>query len=404
MKNVVNINEYLVWRGDIPINNDYPFNEVDSMVLARFSYLIFSKIEMNKKETIGSISNKMKDFKNEEFLYNGDKELITNLGKSSRFNNLIVTDYIENVDEEIEKQFGAITIHLPKHEMYISYLGTDFTINGWKEDFNMAFMDNVPCQIAGKEYLEKIANKYNYKNIRIGGHSKGGNVAIYSAITVSKKIQNRIIKVYNYDGPGFSKNIINKYENDDIINKIETYIPQDSIIGRVLNHKEKMTIALSYEKGILQHDIFSWQVSKNDLVKSEKYSSESENIDQALTNWLESTTNEQRKVFVNVIFELFYSTNATTFMEISKNLKTSLPLILAKYKEISLEDKKDVADMIKLLITCYVDNIKNQEINKLSNIKTKYITKTKRKVKEIDEKYFMKLRKNKNTIIEENKN
>ena len=101
MKNIVNINEYLVWRGDIPINKDYPFNEVDSMVLARFSYLIFSKIEMNKKETIGSISNKMKDFKNEEFLYNGDKELITNLGKSSRFNDLIVTDYIENVDEEI---------------------------------------------------------------------------------------------------------------------------------------------------------------------------------------------------------------------------------------------------------------------------------------------------------------
>ena len=368
---MANINDYLLWRGDVPINSNFPFNEVDSMILARFAYMIFSKIEMNPKETIGSISEKMKDFPNEEFLYNGDKELITNLGASNRFKNLLVTDYVENVDEEIEKQFGAITVHLPHYELYVSYLGTDFSINGWKEDFNMSFMDNVPCQVSGKEYLEMIANKYKFKKIRVGGHSKGGNVAIYSAITVSPKIQNRIIKVYNYDGPGFSKNIIEKYETDDIISKTQTYIPQDSIIGRLLNHKEKMLIAYSTEKGILQHDIFSWQVMKNDLEKSDNYTSASENIDQTITNWLEDTTVEQRKVFVNVIFELLFSTNATTFMELYKNFTTSLPLALAKYKEISPEDKKEVGEMAKQLITYYVGTIKKQEIDKLNNMKTK---------------------------------
>ena len=115
-----NINDYLLWRGDIPICSNAKFNEIDSMILARFSYLRFDKITMKSKETIGSISKKMKDLKNEEFLYNGDKELITNLGKSDRFKDMIVTDYVKVNDKEAEKQFGAVTIHISDKEMYIS--------------------------------------------------------------------------------------------------------------------------------------------------------------------------------------------------------------------------------------------------------------------------------------------
>ena len=169
---MANINDYLLWRGDIEIDRKFDFNEIDSMILARMSYLLFDKIKMNSEEKIESVSKKMVNFKNEEFMYNGDKELVTYLGESIRFNNMYITDFIKKNDKEIEKQFGAITIHLSEEELYISYIGTDSTIWGWKEDFNMAFMDNVPCQIAGKEYLEKIANKYPNKKIRIGGHSK----------------------------------------------------------------------------------------------------------------------------------------------------------------------------------------------------------------------------------------
>lgn len=227
-----NINDYLEWRGDIPISSKFRFNEVDSMILARFSYLRFDKIKMKKEDTIEEISNRMKILNNEEFLYNGDKELITNLGESARFKDMLVTDYVKTNEKENEKQFGAVTVHISDKEMYISYIGTDSTVYGWKEDFNMAFMDSVPCQIAGKEYLKKIAKKYPDKKIRIGGHSKGGNVAVYSAITADKEIQDRIIKVYNYDGPGFNKEIINKYKTSAILKKIETYLPQDSIIRK----------------------------------------------------------------------------------------------------------------------------------------------------------------------------
>lgn len=351
-----NINDYLLWRGDIPICSNAKFNEVDSMILARFSYLRFDKITMNSKETIGSISNKMKELKNEEFLYNGDKELITNLGKSERFKNMLVTDYVKVNDKEAEKQFGAVTIHISNKEMYISYIGTDNTIYGWKEDFNMSFMDDVPCQISGKEYAEKIASKYPNKKMRIGGHSKGGNVAIYSAITLPKETQNRIIKVYNYDGPGFSKEIINKYGSNKVIKKIETYIPQDSVIGRILNHKEKITISLSTEKGIYQHDIYSWQVLGSDMIKSEKNTRMSEDINKSITEWLETTTTEQRKIFIDSIFELFYSTDADTFGDMSKSFSTNFPKVMKEYRNISTEDRKIMSEMIRVFVRMFFGN------------------------------------------------
>ncbi len=392
---MANVNDYLLWRGDIPINEEFRFNEIDSIILARFSYLIFDKIEMNKKETIESISKKMKNFENDEFRYNGDKELITYLGESKRFKNMIVTDYVQTNDKEIEQQFAAITVHISEKEMYISYIGTDSSIYGWKEDFNMAFMENVPCQKEGKKYIEKIAPKYPNKKIRIGGHSKGGNVAIYSAITASEEIKNRIIKVYNYDGPGFNKNIINKYNNNEIISKIETYIPQDSIIGRLLNHKEKMTIAFSLERGILQHDIYSWQVLKDDLIHSEKNTDKSEDIDKTITEWIELTTNEQRKIVIDAVFELFYSTDSETFGEMSKNISANLPKVLKKYEEIAKEDKEMIKQMIKIIATSYINILRKREKSKLEDIRKDYISKTKLNMEILDKKYLGKL---KNTI------
>ncbi len=350
---MANINDYLKWRGDISFDDKYDFNEIDSMILARFSYLLFDRIKMNEEETIQSISKKMKHFENDEFRYNGDKELITLLGESNRFKDLKVTDFIKNNEKENEKQFSAIVIHNNEDEMYISYIGTDASIYGWKEDFNMAFMDNVPCQIEGKEYLEKISNKYKNKKIRIGGHSKGGNVAIYAAITAEKDVKERIIKVYNYDGPGFNNEIIKKYGKDAIIKKIETYFPQESIIGRIMNHQEKCTIASSNQKGILQHDIYSWEVLGTDLIHQNKLSNSSEIINKTVAEWIEKTTVEQRKIFFDSLFEVFYSTEALTFGEMSKNMTKNLPILFKKYGEISDEDKKIITDILKLFIKSY---------------------------------------------------
>ena len=144
-----------------------------------------------------------------------------------------------------------------------------------------------------------------------------------------------------------------------------------------------MTVVLSIEKGILQHDIYSWQVLKDDLIKLEKNTDASEIIDETLTHWLNTSTNEQRKIFVDTVFELFYSTDASTFSEISKSLSTNIPKILRKYGEISQEDKKIIIDMIKILATSYINIVKEKETTKFGNLKEEYINKSKMKIEEI---------------------
>ena len=387
---MANINDYLRWRGDIPVSYKYKFNEIDSMILARFSYLRFDKIKMKKEETIESISKKMKKLDNEEFRYNGDKELITYLGESNRFKNMIVTDYIQNNESELEQQFGAITVHISNKEMYISYIGTDSTIYGWKEDFNMAFMDTVPCQILGAKYVNRIAHKYPSKRIRIGGHSKGGNVAIYSALEASVDVQNRIIKIYNYDGPGFNKKVVEKYRANKLTKKIETYIPQDSIIGRIMTHKEKCTVVLSTEKGIYQHDIYSWQIVKDDLIKAEALTDSSEIIKATLNDWLSNTTIAQRKIFFDGIFELFYATNADSFSEISQELSKNMLKILNAYKEISEEDKKEMFAMLKIFGKAYVKIVKKKKTEKFNDMKEYYRVEAEKKKEEGKKKIILK--------------
>ena len=373
-----NINDYLSWRGDLEIDEKNAFNEIDSMILSRFSYLIFYRIQMEEIETIESISKKMKDFKNEEFRFNGDKELITKLGVSERFKNMKVTDFVEKNERETERQFGAITIHNSDEEMYISYIGTDETIYGWKEDFNMSFMDYVPCQIDGKNYFKNIAQKYPNKKIRVGGHSKGGNVAIYSAIMSPKDIQDRIIKVYNYDGPGFNSKLAEKVKDEPILEKIETYLPQESVIGRIMEHKEKCEVVQSIEKGIMQHDIYSWQVLRDDLIKLESLTVTSEAINKTLTDWLENTTNEQRKIFMDTIFELFYSTEANTFRDIYKNLTTNMRIIFKTYQNVTEEDKKTITEMLKLFARAYFSVVKDTQSNRFELMKDYYISEGKK--------------------------
>ena len=352
-----NINDYLIWRGDIRISSEYPFNEIDSMILARFSYLLFDKINLEEKETIKSISNKMKDFSNEEFKYNGDKRLITNLGESNRFKDMIVTDYVKNNDTEAEKQFSAITIHISEQEMYISFLGTDKSLLGWKEDFNISFMNNIPSQIAGREYTEMVAKKYPNKKIRIGGHSKGGNIAVYSAIAVSEEVQQRIISVVNYDGPGFDEKTIKENKNKEIINKVFTYIPQDSIIGRILEHEEGYEVILSTEKGIYQHDIYSWQVKRDKMIRTENVTKSSERINETIKSWLRGSTPEQRKIFFDSVFEIFYSTSANSFDEISEKWIKNMPKIIGTYNGLSEEDKKSIMEMLKLFGKSYFSTL-----------------------------------------------
>lgn len=278
---MTNIFDYIKWR-DIEFEK-VEFNEVDNLILSRISYFPFDNlINKNEKITLKQAYKRLKETSNNLiFLQKEDIDFFPVLANSKRFGNIILSNYINKVEREKEKQFSAITINLPNKIMYIAYRGTDNTIIGWKEDFNMSFQDFIPSQINAVKYIEDVT-KNNRKKLIVGGHSKGGNLAVYAATYCNKKIKDRILAVFNNDGPGFQENITNSKEYKEIISKIHTYLPQTSIIGRLLNHKEKCIIIKSTQKGIMQHDLYTWQVLGDEFIR-DKLTNFSEFIDGTIT-------------------------------------------------------------------------------------------------------------------------
>ena len=330
-----NIVDYIKWRGDVSFKVS-PINEIDNLIMARISYLPYEKVESFEMIEFKDLAKRFLKLDIEKFHEPDDLDLIQEMVNSERFKELKFSDIRTKFSKEEEVQFFAVTVWLPNGELFVSYRGTDATLVGWKEDFNMSFMNNLPSQKEGVDYLEYISKKYPLKKIRVGGHSKGGNVAVYSGIFCNQRTQNKIIEITSADGPGFDKAIIETEEYKTILERIHTYIPQSSVIGRLLEHEEEYRIVESIQKGIMQHDIYSWQVEGTKIKSIAEVTNGSQVINEVTRNWLKNTTPEQRKDFVEVIFQILNATNAKSVHEISiKNMGK----MIDSYSNIEKEEK-----------------------------------------------------------------
>ena len=209
---MTNILDYLLWRGDITFEND-PFNEIDGAICARLSYLPFERfLKADEEITLKNAAEKMLGTENieEKVLIKDDLKLIKALKDSSRYNSSSVFGFVHKTDRESQTQFCALTLKLTNNLCCVCFRGTDNTLIGWKEDFNMGLMCPVPAQKSAAEYLEKILSGSDNKFI-IAGHSKGGNLAVYSAAYCKKDLKDKITAVYNYDGPGFTDIVLESY-------------------------------------------------------------------------------------------------------------------------------------------------------------------------------------------------
>mgnify|MGYP002561855300 CR=1 FL=1 len=356
---MANVCDYVRWRGDLTLEQS-EFNEIDNLILARFSYFPFDKII--RKNEIATIKELSRRFSNQDvtklpILWKDDVELFPLMGNSKRFGGMLATKYINKIDAEQEKQFSAITVLMPDDTIYVSYRGTDNTIVGWKEDFNMSFKSHIASQISAKQYLEEIAKEYPSSKIIIGGHSKGGNIAVYAATFASKDVKDRIINVYNNDGPGFCEDVIETAEYQEILSRVHTYIPQSSIIGRLMNHKEKYTIVESVQKGIMQHDLYSWQLLGKEFVTLKKLTNESEFIDKTIKDWLENVEPEKREQVIDAVFEILNTTEAQTMKELKANWFANAKTILGTYKTIDNDTKEMVWQTVNELLKVAKNNI-----------------------------------------------
>lgn len=357
---MANIEDYIKWRGDLTLEQS-EFNEIDNLILSRFSYLPFDNIiKEDETVTIKELSERFQkaDITKMRILWENDVDLFPLLGQSKRFKNMKATKYINKLSKEDEKQFSAITILMPDDTIYVSYRGTDFTIVGWKEDFNMSFKSHVASQIDAVNYLKTIAQLYPNR-LRIGGHSKGGNLAVYSAVFIDEEIKQRIINVYNNDGPGFEEEIIKTIEYKEILPKVHTYIPQTAIIGKLLNHEEKYSIVKSEEKGVMQHDLYSWQVIGTKFIYLEELTKQSKFVDKTIRQWLSNVDAAKRQQVINIIFEIIYKTDTKTFAELRENWFVNAKTMLKTYKNLDNETKHLITQTLNELFKIIKNNIFN---------------------------------------------
>lgn len=352
---MANIIDYIHWRGDLDFGVS-PFNEVDSLIFTEISYMTFDKLEAEIQnlsfEAIGKLYDSCCGDEQVGALLTGPfSQLLRLMADSKRFGNLVVRDFVNILDDEIEMQFSALTIELDEHTAYVAYRGTDDTLVGWKEDFKMTFLDAVPAQIQAAAYLETIMGRFDYGRVYLGGHSKGGNLAVYAAAHATEAIKDKIVRVYNNDGPGFSRQLIESDHYMNIAPKIQTLIPQSSVVGMLLEHKGDYEVVKSTQRGLLQHDGFSWEVLGTGFVHLVDVDDESRMVDMTLTKTLNAMTLDQREQFTQVFFEVLSANNNRTLDEIQKDGWKSLISMRKSFNSLDRVTKKAIMDVLSVMFS-----------------------------------------------------
>lgn len=318
MANVIN---YIKWRGDLSFGRS-AFNEVDNLALSLLVYNDFSGIVPGKDEE-GSISVKKACAK---FLEGYDLEGAPKtdfgwvpyyMGPSKRFGELRLSDYLDIKDTERDMMITAFTVHLPGGALYVSFRGTTMEIDDWRMDFQISF-EEIKAQKAAVKYLNHILNKYS-GDVYVGGHSKGGNLALYAAMHISDDVQNRIKHIYSNDGPGFCPELIDMKKFEAIKWKLTHIIPTYSIVGMLFELPVPHKIVASDATKLLQHSGMTWQVEGDHFVKRKHVTEESAGLNRVIDDWIGNATMEQRKAFTKDMFDSMKSGGAVSLEDISKS-------------------------------------------------------------------------------------
>lgn len=308
-----NMLDYVDWRGDLTFEQS-PFNEVDNGILSQLSYVNFDRIvpmegshaEISLADAAAQYFERYSEeqIRNYGVLLRNSVFLSGKLASTARFGEARLSQFQNLIDLDETKQFAAMQIKLSDGTVFVAYRGTDDTLIGWKENFHMSFQPTIPAQLEAVRYLENTAKHHAFP-LRLGGHSKGGNLAVYAATRCDPGIQARIMEVYNNDGPGFTPEFLNSEAYRKMRGRIRTIVPEFSIVGMLLEHEEPQIIVKSNQSLLYQHDAFSWEVTGPRFVRVDQVGKGSLLIEAALKSWLNQLSPPERQQFVDNLFWIF---------------------------------------------------------------------------------------------------
>ena len=326
-----NIIDYLTWRGDVPFSCA-PFNDVDNLVLSQFSYIQLEKAGAPcDGMTIRDIASLL-EAQPDAFGFidaRNSQEMLKTMASGDRFGGIPVRGYSSETDEERELQFAGMSFLLPDGTVYVAFRGTDNTLVGWKEDFNMAFSCPVPAQTEALRYLKAVCDSANC-SVRVGGHSKGGNLAVYAAACLPEVLQDRLLQVFSNDGPGMSEEVIASPGYQRVSDRIISILPEFSIIGMLMCEHRNNKVVESRASGLMQHSAFTWQVRRAGFVELPGLTRKSLKIDDILDSWLFDMPEDERMQLVEALFAALKQAEVTSMQELlAKRIKTAVSVLSA---------------------------------------------------------------------------
>lgn len=311
--------DYIQWRGDLTFTQDPP-NCVDALIFSTLSYIRYGGLVESRPDIPVLLRDAAEYFFTQEDLESRirvekDLDLLQQAALSTRFGHAKIVMYRDTFIPEQETQFAAMTFLLDDGSAFLAFRGTDYSLVGWKEDFNMSFRQTVPAQLLAQQYIREVGAEYSVP-MRLGGHSKGGNLAVFAAARVGPVLQKYILEVYNNDGPGFTKYMMGDPGYLAMVPRIRTFIPESSVIGMLLEHEEPYIVVKSRSISLLQHDPYSWEIQGKELLTVEEVSEDSRFLDATIKDWFSEMTNQERGRLVDVMFTLLGSGGVENALDI----------------------------------------------------------------------------------------
>ena len=355
---MANILDYLDWRGDLTLAQD-PFNEVDNLILAELSFVDFGGIVPGPGEGRAVPLWKAAEayFAKTEgrpidmgvLVPNQIPELLRRTAASPRFRDMKLNGFVDHLDTVKAEQFAALAAECGDGTVYLSFRGTDDTLAGWKEDFYLSCMREVPAQKMAVAYTEAMAHQYPRIKLRLGGHSKGGNLAVWAGVFCPTAVQRRIAAVWSNDGPGFHDDILSLPRHIRLAERIHTIVPKSSVVGMLLEHEEDYTVVDSDQLGFAQHDGFSWQVLGDHFVKLHQVTRQAHLSDQELRRWDHEMPVEQRAKFVDALFRVLSASGAVTLTDLKTDTLKATGAMAKALKDLDKETRDGLLNFLGIL-------------------------------------------------------
>lgn len=375
-----NILDYLDWRGDLEFQRD-PLNEVDNLVFSVLSYMDFAGAVPTLEEA-GSVSladaaETLKQMPEQitapitSAFFSRLPVLLEKCAGSARYRDVRLSHYVNRVSFDEAEQFSALVFSTDDTTHFVAFSGTDDTLVGWKEDLEMSFRDVVPAQRSAVEYLDLVMSHLPGV-FYLGGHSKGGNLAVFAGANISSEMQPSILLMYNNDGPGFQRAVIESPGYQRVANKILTFLPKSSVVGMLLNQSGHYHVVDSDETGFMQHNAFSWEVIGRTFVYQEGLSTASLKFNSALREWLDTVSLEEREDFVTVLFTILEATGARTLKDFTQDKLTNAKAMIATFKQLEPETQ----GLMKSLLETFFSEIQKVLRSSITESISSLITRT----------------------------